>query len=207
MKLQDIKEGENYAAKVPADYGRQKVVKQVRVTSVLANLREVWVMSGHSFKLTPQAIIAPWSEYVVERDHDAAIRMDRDRDARIEYDQRQADKRARYEADILPAFKRLPTSERQFISRPRGTSDPGFDLADVIEDVMVRGGSMSITLYEDDLAAIAARIQELEAIASQNALTENDLAQAGWAVTAEQERLTALEERLAAVKRAEQAGF
>lgn len=185
MKLKDIKTDGEYAVKIPDKNEyiwsvRGKTVR-ARVTSVLPNLREVHIKligTGDTVATVSQrAVLMPWADYEVEQAHAAALLEDRNRDWRIEYDRQQAEKRARFEERILPAFRRLTPSRRHFVNPP---GDTAIDVAAVIEDTMLRGGSMSITLYEDDIAAIAARIRELEAIVQQNALTSADLPQAGW---------------------------
>lgn len=105
--------------------------------------------------VTVAAVLGLWDAYVVDRDHVEALREDSQRKMCREFDQRNAERNARFEA-FLPAFAGIE------VTGPAGSK---VDLAEHIRVFMCEGASQSIMFREAELAAIAARIREAQSAA------------------------------------------
>lgn len=182
MKRADIKlRTETYAVKIGG-----RVVKGWAVATAPAEAKGAgtFAVSTDPADLSPmrihskawahsRAFLSTWAEYVVERDHTEAIREDINREASLRYERKERAKRERFKK-IVPAFEQLPCDRERHYGQ--------VDLATLITDIMVDGGSTTVTLSEFDLQSIADCITELRAVVAQSALTADDLPQAGWGV-------------------------
>lgn len=175
MKLKEIKVGDYVAARVKRYEHSSTSTERCRVKAIEGRDVTLFVPVWQEKRRVYFTVIdATWADHEAALAAKATAYEAAQKRQRAAWEARRAAERERFDA-ILPAFKGLPAPE-----------DRCADLAEYIAEMMLDGGSTTVTLREDSLAAIAARITELSQIVAQSALTAQDLPQAGWGVTDEQ---------------------
>jgi hypothetical protein len=178
MKRADIKPGLDAAVKAKAHkYSRETTLMRGRVVAA-GNEPGYYVVYIQPARGNPRnevlhqnAIIEPWPERIARALREEKKAKQEREKQNAAWEAKRAEERTRFEQHILPAFKGLTT-----VNYVSGRAP---DLADYIEDMMLRSGSSTVELRETDLRGIADRILELRQIVEQNALVASDPPEAG----------------------------
>jgi hypothetical protein len=166
MKKNEIKLGRKYAISYfgrpapgnvirPADAGKWVVILDPNESENLP----LDPVSKRTFSDVPSKnILAPWERYTIDTAHDAAIRIDRERTQRIEYDAERASQ-AKHRAPFAAAFQGLPVPAGAFSSA--NFARPDVDLGDYLRETFVEGHAQGASVGWDAWEAAGQTILDL----------------------------------------------
>lgn len=136
-----VKVGPRITVKVPAEY----------------TLPRYEGLGENEVKVQPAAILERWETHVFNRDHDAALSIDRQRDERIAYDRQRAEHAAWIESwvGVFDAVSVPPTGSAN-IERD------DVNLGEMLRDYFIKDGASATMFGPEHFERIAIRLAQLE---------------------------------------------